>query len=62
MGRREAEALRNPEVLRVEWDGGRFIWKRYFCSSRFTFDSDHPSGDAPSNEAEAQTDAAARKG
>ena len=29
-GRKEAEALRNPEVLKIEWRTGVFTWDRYF--------------------------------
>ena len=30
IGRKEAEALTNPDVLRVEWKGGVFVWDREF--------------------------------
>jgi 2,3-bisphosphoglycerate-dependent phosphoglycerate mutase len=30
-GRKEAEALTNPDVLKIEWSGGCFKWDRDFC-------------------------------
>lgn len=29
-GRKEAETLRNPDVLKLEWDDGSFTWARDF--------------------------------
>jgi 2,3-bisphosphoglycerate-dependent phosphoglycerate mutase len=29
-GRKECEALTNPDVLKIEWSGGRFKWDRDF--------------------------------
>ena len=29
-GRKAVEAIRNPDVIKIDWEGGRFAWDRHF--------------------------------